>query len=143
TRPDSTSTSIVLPDGPSGPEYARRSTRAQYAIVWRFRSPHHSRAQRRKFPVPIESNTKQIAHIDCAGGGQVWVDGSTLYVGHMRNPSGTSIYDIADPKSPKQLAHVPIPEGWHSHKVRVQNGIMIVNHERLGPGGPADFTGGL
>ena len=93
--------------------------------------------------MPVASNTKQIAHIDCAGGGQVWVDGTTLYVGHMRNPSGTSIYDIADPKNPRLLAHVPIPEGWHSHKVRAQNGIMIVNHEKLGPGGPADFTGGL
>jgi hypothetical protein len=93
--------------------------------------------------VPVASNTRQVAHIDCAGGGQVWVDGSTLYVGHMRNPSGTSIYDIADPKNPRLLAHVPIPEGWHSHKVRAQNGMMIVNHEKLGAGGPADFTGGL
>ena len=50
--------------------------------------------------MPVATNTKQVAHIDCAGGGQVWVDGSTLYVGHMRNPSGTSIYDIADPKKP-------------------------------------------
>ena len=38
---------------------------------------------------------------------------------------------------------MPIPEGWHSHKVRAQNGIMIVNHEKLGAGGPADFAGGL
>ena len=46
-------------------------------------------------------------------------------------------------RSPRLLAHLPIPEGWHSHKVRAQNGIMIVNHEKLGAGGPADFTGGL
>ena len=83
-----------------------------------------------------------MSHIDCAGGGQVWVDGTTLYVGHMRNPSGTSIYDIADPRNPKLLAHVPIPEGWHSHKVRAQNGIMIVNHEKLGSGGPPTSAAG-
>ena len=27
---------------------------------------------------------------DCPGGGQVWVEGTTLYVGHMRPPSGTT-----------------------------------------------------
>src|SRR6185295_16289343 len=88
-----------------------------------------------EIPMPVASNTKQIAHIDCPGGGQVWVDGTIMYVGHMRNPSGTSIYDIADPKNPKQIARVDIPDGWHSHKVRAQNGIMIVNHEKLGAGG--------
>jgi hypothetical protein len=35
-----------------------------------------------------------------------------------------------------------MPEGWHSHKVRVANGVMIVNHERFGQGSP-DFGGGL
>lgn len=93
--------------------------------------------------MPVTHNTTQIGHIDCPGGGQVWVDGNTLYVGHMRDPSGTSIYDIADPKNPKQLARIDIPEGWHSHKVRVANGIMIVNHERNGKTGPEDFGGGL
>ena len=88
-------------------------------------------------------NTKLVSHIDCPGGGQVWVDGTTLYVGHMRNPNGTSIYDVADPKAPRLLATVPMPEGWHSHKVRVANGVMIVNHERFGQGGPAGFMGGL
>ena len=93
--------------------------------------------------MPSASNTKQIAHIDCAGGGQVWVDGTTLYVGHMRHPTGTSIYDISNPRKPKQLARLDMPEGWHSHKVRAQNGIMIVNHERNGKTGPEDFGGGL
>jgi hypothetical protein len=93
--------------------------------------------------VPVTQNTKQVAHIDCPGGGQVWVDGTTLYIGHMRDPSGTSIIDIADPKKPRLLARVDIPEGWHSHKVRVANGIMIVNHERNGKTGPEDFGGGL
>src|SRR5258707_11247134 len=94
-------------------------------------------------PVPVTQNTKQVAHIDCPGGGQVWVDGTTLYIGHMRDPSGTSIVDIADPRNPRLLARVDIPEGWHSHKVRVANGLMIVNHERNGKTGPEDFGGGL
>jgi hypothetical protein len=92
--------------------------------------------------VASAKNTERIGHIDCAGGGQVWVEGTTLYVGHMRNPFGTSIYDVADPRRPTLLAQVAMPEGWHSHKVRVANGIMIVNHERLGQGTP-EFGGGL
>ncbi len=87
-------------------------------------------------------NTKLIGHIDCPGGGQVWVEGTTLYVGHMRNPSGTSIYDVSDPASPKLLHRIDVPQGWHSHKVRVANGIMVVNHEKLGEGSP-EFGGGL
>ena len=48
--------------------------------------------------VPRASNCSLISHIDCPGGGQVWVEGTTLFVGHMRQPSGTSIYDVEDPK---------------------------------------------
>ncbi len=88
-------------------------------------------------------NCKRLGHIDCPGGGQVWVDGTTLYVGHMRNPSGTSIYDVSDPANPKQLARLDLPRGWHSHKVRVADDIMVVNHERLGPDETPEFGGGL
>jgi len=88
-------------------------------------------------------NTTHVAHIDCPGGGQVWVEGSTLFIGHMRHPSGTTIVDVADPRHPKVLARVEVPAGWHSHKVRVANGLMIVNHEKLGPDGDAGFGGGL
>jgi hypothetical protein len=87
-------------------------------------------------------NARLVAHIDCPGGGQVWVDGTTLFIAHMRPPAGTSIYDVADPANPRLLATVEMPPGWHSHKVRVQDGIMIVNHERLGQGNP-DFGGGV
>jgi hypothetical protein len=87
--------------------------------------------------------TKRVAHIDCPGGGQVWVDGTTLYVGHMRCPHGTTIVDVADPAKPKVLATVEMPEGWHSHKVRVADGIMIVNHERFGDAGDPEASGGL
>src|SRR6516165_10629798 len=61
----------------------------------------------------------------------------------MKWPSGTTVVDVSDPRQPRRLATVDIPEGWHSHKVRASNGLMIVNHEKLGPGGAADFGGGL
>ncbi|MGH8622770.1 MAG: LVIVD repeat-containing protein [Burkholderiales bacterium] len=87
-------------------------------------------------------NTELVGTIDCPGGGQVWVEGTTLFVGHMRNPYGTSIYDVSDPRRPRELASIEMPAGWHSHKVRVANGVMIVNHERFGEGSP-EFGGGL
>ncbi len=92
-------------------------------------------------------NTSLVGHIDCDGGGQVWIDGNILYVGHMKAPSGTSIYDISDPKNPKHLHSIELPDGWHSHKVRVKDGIMIVNHEENGPRdvlqAGQNFQGGL
>src|SRR3546814_8084288 len=60
----------------------------------------------------------------------------------MRNPSGTSIYDIAEPRNPKLLHRIDVPEGWHSHKVRVADGLMVVNHERFGQDNP-EFGGGI
>ena len=89
------------------------------------------------------NNTTLLSHIDCAGGGQVWVEGTTLYVGHMRMESGTSIYDVADPRNPKLISRIEVPDGWHSHKVRVSGDIMVVNHEKLGQEGDLDFGGGL
>ncbi|MEP0322198.1 LVIVD repeat-containing protein [Bauldia litoralis] len=89
------------------------------------------------------SNTKHLGHVDCPGGGQVWVDGNILYIGHMRPPSGTTLVDISDPRNPRKIATVDVPPGWHSHKVRAQNGLMIINHERFGSEGPAEFGGGL
>ena len=66
-----------------------------------------------------------------------------MYVGHMRPPSGTTLFDVSDPRNPRKITTIEVPPGWHSHKVRVQNGVMIVNHEKFGNGGPEDFTGGL
>lgn len=88
-------------------------------------------------------NTKLLGHVDCPGGGQVWVEGTTLYIGHMRDPSGTTIVDVADPRAPKVIARIDVPLGWHSHKVRVSDGIMVVNHEKLGQDGDTGFGGGL
>ena len=88
------------------------------------------------------SNTRLVSHIDCPGGGQVWWDRNVLYVSHMRPPDGTSIYDVADPKYPKLIAKLEVPMGWHSHKVRVANDLMVVNYEKFREGAP-EFGGGL
>ena len=88
-------------------------------------------------------NTTLVAHIDTPGSGQSWVDGTTLYIGHMNAPHGTTVIDVADPRKPRVLATIDIPEGYHSHKVRVANGTMLVNHERLGRDSGDDFGGGL
>jgi hypothetical protein len=93
--------------------------------------------------MPSASNTSLVAHFDCPGGGQVWIEGNTLYIAHMEAPYGTTTVDISDPKRPRQLAHIGIPAGWHSHKVRVSNGVMIVNHEQIGNDGDQSFGGGL
>ena len=93
--------------------------------------------------MPSSSNTKLVSHIDCPGGGQVWVEGTTLYVGHMRPTSGTTIIDVADPRNPKTITKIDVREGWHSHKVRVSGDIMIVNQEKFGKSGRADIGGGL
>ena len=92
---------------------------------------------------------RQAGYFDCPGGGQVVVEGATAYIGHMRNPHGTSVVDVADPKNPKLLATIAMPPGTHSHKARVGNGIMLTNHEVLGAKtargevAPSDFRGGL
>jgi len=88
------------------------------------------------------SNTKLVSYIDCPGGGQVTWDRDILYVSHMRPPDGTSIYDVADPRHPKLIAKLEVPIGWHSHKVRAANGLMVVNYEKFREGAP-EFGGGI
>jgi hypothetical protein len=72
---------------------------------------------------------REVGFCDCAGGGQVVVENGIAYVGHMRAPNGTSLIDVRDPKNPKVLATIDMPPGTHSHKVRVANGLMVVNNE--------------
>lgn len=72
---------------------------------------------------------RQVGFHDCAGGGQVVVENGIAYIAHMRAPHGTSVVDVRDPKNTKHLAKLDMPPGTHSHKVRVGNGLMIVNHE--------------
>ncbi|WP_111356852.1 LVIVD repeat-containing protein [Rhodoplanes elegans] len=89
------------------------------------------------------ANTTLVSHVDCPGGGQVWVEGTTMYVGHQRPTSGTTIYDVSDPASPRHLATIDVPDGWHSHKVRVAGDIMVCNMEKFGKGAPDQVGGGL
>lgn len=89
---------------------------------------------------------RQVGYFDCAGGGQVVVENNIAYVAHMRSPHGTTIVDVADPRNPKELAAIAMPQGSHSHKVRVGNGLMVVNHESNFADTrplPADWRGGL
>ena len=82
---------------------------------------------------PLARNVRRLGHLDLAGAGQVTISGSHAYVGHIPNPEhlGTSIIDISDPRNPRVVAAVTLddPES-HSHKARVEGGIMIVNHEQ-------------
>ena len=89
------------------------------------------------------SNTTLVSRYDCPGGGQVWVEGKVLYIGHQRPPHGTTIVDVSDPRNPRTLATIDIPAGWHSHKVRVCGDIMLVNHEKFGQAEASEFGGGL
>jgi hypothetical protein len=86
---------------------------------------------------------RRIAWLDCAGGGQVVVEGNYAFIGHMKAPHGTSVIDVEDPRHPRIIAEIDIPAGLHSHKVRVADGVMIVNRERHGGGDVAagDFVG--
>jgi hypothetical protein len=90
-----------------------------------------------------------VSWLDCAGGGQVVVEKGIAYVGNMRNPSGTLVIDVADPKHPRTIASLSMPPGTHSHKVRVKDGLMITNRETLsGPAmgseaPPQGYVGGL
>src|SRR5262244_4327948 len=87
---------------------------------------------------------KQVGYFDCAGGGQVVVDGNVAFIAHMHAPEGTTIVDVSDPSKPRPLATIEVPKGMHSHKVRAANGLMLVNREAQ----PADrpvpgFEGGI
>ena len=78
----------------------------------------------------ISKNVKRIGRTDLAGGGQVVVEDGYAFVGHMDPPHGTTILDVRDPKHPKTVAQIEIPQGVHSHKVQVSGDIMLVNLER-------------
>ena len=93
---------------------------------------------------PSTRGLKQVAWLDCPGGGQVSVDGTIAYVAHMKAPHGTSIVDVSDPARPRTLATVEVPPHTHSHKVRAANGLMLVNREaQPAHQPPAGVGGGL
>jgi hypothetical protein len=73
----------------------------------------------------------QVSWFDCPGGGQIHVEGNTAYIGHIDESVGTSIIDVSDPAYPKLLARIAAPTGYHAHKVRSANGLMLVNRESV------------
>src|SRR6516225_11431496 len=78
-------------------------------------------------------NVRRLGHIDLAGAGQVTLQGTYAYVGHIPNRAhlGTTILDVSDPKNPRLVAEITLTDTTsHSHKARVAGDIMIVNHER-------------
>ena len=80
--------------------------------------------------VGVSHKIKQLGRMDLPGGGSIVVENDYAYVGHMDPPYGTSIIDVEDPKHPKLVTQLEIPEGLHSHKVRVSGAVMLVNYER-------------
>ena len=126
-----------------------------------------ARAEEQKIGAPPEaSNMRLVGYDDLQGRsayqptihhqGDRWI----AYIGHhggtddvaepvnpitgKAEPNGTSIIDVSDPAKPTKVAEVKTPEGTLSHKVRVENGIMLVNREiyPIGRKDP-DFKGGL
>src|SRR6266511_6197447 len=81
-------------------------------------------------PVGVSKNIKMIGRTDLPGGGSIVVENGYAYVGHIEPPEGTSIIDVRDPKHPKLVAQLEVPEGIHSHKVRVTGDVMLINYER-------------
>lgn len=96
--------------------------------------------------MPEAYNIKEVGYVDCVGGGQVVVVDGIAYIGHVNAPDGTSIFDVRDPKNAKELASIGMAPATHSHKVRVANNLMIVNHELNDADNspvPDDFAGGV
>lgn len=85
----------------------------------------------------LARNVRRLSHLDLPGAGQVYVAGDYAYIGHIPNKAqlGTSILDISDPRRPRVVSQIHLDDPRsHSHKARVIGDVMIVNHERNGPG---------
>src|SRR4030095_9242559 len=93
---------------------------------------------------PSARRLKQVAWLDCPGGGPGSVERTIAYVAPLKAPHGTSRVDVSDPAKPRVLATLEVPPHTHSHKVRAVNGLMLVNREaQAAQQPPAGVTGGL
>ena len=82
-------------------------------------------------PAKLAHNVTRLGHHALPGAGQVYVDGNYCYVGHMKPPHGTTILDVSDPRNPKIVAEIKLPDHQsHTHKVRVAGDVMITNVEQ-------------
>jgi hypothetical protein len=80
--------------------------------------------------MPFAQGIKQVTRLEIPGGGQVVVRDGIAFVGHIAPPYGTSIIDVRDPKNPKILSTIELPDARsHTHKVRLAGDLMIVNSE--------------
>ena len=84
---------------------------------------------RAEHPMSVARGLKVVGYFDCPGGGQVVVRDGVAYIGHVKPPNGTTLVDVSDPVHPRKLSEIKVPQGTLSHKVRVDNGIMLVNRE--------------
>ncbi len=88
-------------------------------------------ADDRNFAPAASGNIKHLCRLETAGGGQITIEGHYAYIGHQNGPEGTTIMDISDPRNPKTLSVVMVPNAMtHTHKVRVVGDVMIVNCEQ-------------
>jgi len=92
----------------------------------------------------MSSNVRHLCRLETPGGGQVVVQGKYAFIGHMKNPQGTTIMDISDPRNPKVVSVIPVSDlNTHSHKVRVLGDLMFVNAEHQpGTGSRQDYKDG-
>jgi hypothetical protein len=80
------------------------------------------------------SNIRHLSRMELPGGGQIAIQGHFAYVGHQNGPEGTTILDISEPRKPKIVSRLMVPnELTHTHKVRVIDDLMVTNSE-LQPG---------
>jgi len=94
------------------------------------------RSERTGGPLPnaqgcISQRVKRIKHLEIPGGAQIVAQGGYLYIGHISPPDGTTIIDVRDPKNPRLVTSIVLPDmESHSHKVMVSGDLMIVNSQR-------------
>lgn len=81
-----------------------------------------------------------IGHSDLGGFGdgmQVLREGNALFVGHFgTSGAGTSILDASDPRDLRLITQLRSPQGSHTHKVQVADGLLLINHEQFRGGDP-------
>jgi hypothetical protein len=80
--------------------------------------------------VHASSNIRHLSRMELPGGGQIAIQGNYAYVGHQNGPEGTTILDISDPRKPRIVSRLMVPNALtHTHKARVVGDLMFTNSE--------------